>query len=495
MSDLLSTGEEIRAEANLCQDPTQLKSHEDEIETKTSDSIDHYSLESSEIKEQECPTTGALEENQNQELQRMKEFFEMSLCSMTDDTLDFIKTCVQDFMDENSVRNMNRTTLLNKMTDTLKLQYNMGYLEWILDKCGEEQLLDRYLKFASGNTFMLKPFQAAVAPGPEHQTLELYIMVPKLEEYSDEILNLKCWVAENSGVHPNKILMTALKTRPIVVSYMMRKKNCGTFLKFVESDDGQIAASRNRVEKIIYDGKVLNIAKALNGTSFIHVRLRYEKSQSKGLRERIKNAASMIGRNLGMKMEGREVYMRNVQPENSNHDYKGEPKIFIENNRSSLLKNLEPSVLLANHEIVSLFDEENISKMKSFDSRRDKIAHFLKMCEKLPNTQFEQMVLPHLRESISSPKTFPSSPEYNSLKNWVEENRETILDEMDADIIETTVNNMEDVPDAVKDSWSDGSKSRKDRCTIFLDFVLQKDDYLKALKKTMEENGIQCDNH
>ena len=83
----------------------------------------------------------------------------------------------------------------------------------------------------------------------------------------------------------------------------------------------------------------------------------------------------------------------------------------------------------------------------------------------------------------------------DSLKNCVEENRETILDEMDADMIETTVNNMEDVPDAVKDSWSDGSKSRKDRCTIFLDFVLQKDDYLKALKKTMEENGIQCDNH
>ena len=81
------------------------------------------------------------------------------------------------------------------------------------------------------------------------------------------------------------------------------------------------------------------------------------------------------------------------------------------------------------------------------------------------------------------------------LKNWVEENRETILEEMDADIIETTVNNMEDVPNEVKDSWSDGSKSRKDRCKIFLDFVLQKDDYLKALKKTMEEIGIHCDNH
>lgn len=83
----------------------------------------------------------------------------------------------------------------------------------------------------------------------------------------------------------------------------------------------------------------------------------------------------------------------------------------------------------------------------------------------------------------------------DSLKNWVEENREIILEEMDADMIETTVNNMEDVPNEVKDSWSDGSKSRKDRLKIFLDFVLQKDDYLKALKKTMEENGILCVNN
>ena len=87
--------------------------------------------------------------------------------------------------------------------------------------------------------------------------------------------------------------------------------------------------------------------------------------------------------------------------------------MFIENNRSSLLKNLEISVLLSNHEIVSLFGEETISKMKGSDNRREKIAHFLKMCEKLPNTQFEQMVLPHLRESISSPKTFSSSLEYS----------------------------------------------------------------------------------
>ena len=82
----------------------------------------------------------------------------------------------------------------------------------------------------------------------------------------------------------------------------------------------------------------------------------------------------------------------------------------------------------------------------------------------------------------------------DTLRNWVKENRETILEEMDADIIEATVNNMEDVPDEVKESWSDGSKSIKERSKIFLDFVLEKDEYLKALKKTTEENGILCIN-
>lgn len=49
---------------------------------------------------------------------------------------------------------------------------------------------------------------------------------------------------------------------------------------------------------------------------------------------------------------------------------------------------------------------------------------------------------------------------------------------------------MEDVPEEVKISWSDPNKGRQEKAMIFLDFVLQKDEYVKALKKTMEENGI-----
>nr|XP_022334764.1 uncharacterized protein LOC111131490 isoform X2 [Crassostrea virginica] len=490
MSDLLSPVEGLIGEAGLCQHSPDLEFYPDELETKLLDSIEHHNTENV---NQECPSEEALEVDQEQESLKLKDILQNSLCSMADDTLMFIKEKLQDFMDGKSVRKMDRSAVLNEMTDMLKLQYNMDYLERILDKCGEDSLLDKIRKITSGNIFQLKTFQATVAPGPKYQTLEFHVTVPEFDTYSTEIKNLKCWVAESIGVHPGKILMTDLENKPIVVTYMLKKKHSGAFLKYVETDDGQIAASRNRVDKITHDGKVLSIAKALNGTKFVHLRLRYEKSQHKGLKNGIRNATSLIGRTFGIKMEGREVFVRTVESDNSNYEKKGESQMFIENNRSSLLKNLEPSVLLANHEIVSLFDEENISKMKSFDSRHDKIAHFLKMCEKLPDTSLDQMVLPHLRESISSPNT--SSKEFNSLKRWVEENRETILEEMDADIIETTVNNMEDVPNEVKDSWLDGSKSRKDRCTIFLDFVLQKDDYLKALKKTMEENGILCVNN
>lgn len=84
-------------------------------------------------------------------------------------------------------------------------------------------------------------------------------MVSELDRYSDEILNLRCWVAETISIHPGEILMTALKARPIAVSYMMRKKHSRAFLKYVETDDGQITASHKRLEKIIHNGKAIPV--------------------------------------------------------------------------------------------------------------------------------------------------------------------------------------------------------------------------------------------
>lgn len=77
-----------------------------------------------------------------------------------------------------------------------------------------------------------------------------------------------------------------------------------------------------------------------------------------------------------------------------------------------------------------------------------------------------------------------------TVKNWIENNREKILDEIDYDFIKSTIDHMEDVPEVVKISWSDTSKSRKEKATIFLEFALQKEEYVRALKKTLEEYGI-----
>lgn len=77
------------------------------------------------------------------------------------------------------------------------------------------------------------------------------------------------------------------------------------------------------------------------------------------------------------------------------------------------------------------------------------------------------------------------------VKKWIQQNREGLLDEIDSEFIESTIYHLEDVPEEVKTSWSDPNKGRKEKATIFLDFALQKDEYVKALKKTMEEIGMQ----
>lgn len=76
-------------------------------------------------------------------------------------------------------------------------------------------------------------------------------------------------------------------------------------------------------------------------------------------------------------------------------------------------------------------------------------------------------------------------------KKWIQQNREDLLDEIDSEFIKNTIYQLEDVPEEVKISWFDPNKSRKEKAKIFLDFALQKDEYVEALKKTMEEYGMQ----
>lgn len=62
-------------------------------------------------------------------------------------------------MDQECVLKMNKTRLLNELSDTFKLQYNMNFLEWIFEKCIDHQLVEKCQKFSYGHNFNLECFQ------------------------------------------------------------------------------------------------------------------------------------------------------------------------------------------------------------------------------------------------------------------------------------------------------------------------------------------------
>lgn len=57
--------------------------------------------------------------------------------------------------------------------------------------------------------------------------------------------------------------MTSLESKPIAVIFMMSKKHAKAFLKFIDTDDGQIAASRKRIKEILNNGKIIKIGKPI----------------------------------------------------------------------------------------------------------------------------------------------------------------------------------------------------------------------------------------
>lgn len=46
-------------------------------------------------------------------------------------------------MDEKSVKLMDTTKMLSEMLDLFKLQFNFSFLEWIFQKCGENDLVEK----------------------------------------------------------------------------------------------------------------------------------------------------------------------------------------------------------------------------------------------------------------------------------------------------------------------------------------------------------------
>uniref|UniRef100_K1QMK7 Amyloid beta A4 protein-binding family A member 2 n=1 Tax=Magallana gigas TaxID=29159 RepID=K1QMK7_MAGGI len=134
----------------------------------------------------------------------------------------------------------------------------------MMEKCAEEtQELKELKDFLEGIGGCITDdtlySMRTILQGPGDQHLELHIMVFELESFQAEIHKMRLWLAETISAHPGQILMTALENRRIVVTFMIKERHVDTFLKFLQTDDGQIAASRRRVENIIINKRVIKI--------------------------------------------------------------------------------------------------------------------------------------------------------------------------------------------------------------------------------------------
>lgn len=482
MSDAFFSMDKLTAEANLSggalksvQEKKRIGFSLDKVH-KTVECNDNLAitLEKSDLKKD------IMIENEAQQLEEFTTFLERTSSCITDDTLHSMKTVLKDFMDPESVVKMNTTRMLSELSELFKLQYNMSFLEWIFEKCGEHDLVEKCQKFSTGNHFQLECFNTSFISRGGNQQLQFQLVVLELKSYTNEIQDLRKWVAKAIPAHPGQIIMTALESEPIVVTFMMSKKHAKAFLKFLDTDDGQIAASRKRIKGILNNGKIIKIAKALNGSNFVHVHLRYQRNTFQKLEDSIRRATHRIIQHTGLQMEGHDIYVRtNASDSKGRVSSIGSSENYLEKNKEFLLEEIEPMDILEKSELASVFDTNVKVKMSNFESRKEKADYFLGICNNLPPDKKEIIVI-YLKKSIPNIDSGLNSEELGFARCWIRENRKTLLDEIDSDFIKTTIKHMEDVPTEVRNTMAQ----------MFLEFVLKKDDYVLALYKTWKENGI-----
>lgn len=483
--DILSNFAELTAEEELSRQVLR-SSFEAKPEIPKTNNLDRNILNALEHKERTATFEDVAIAPKN-----LHDFLERIGGSITDDTWNSMKIHLSDLVDPECVGKLLPTKMLNELSSMIQLQYNVSFLEWVFDKCGESKLVKECREFFTENQFQLECFNTNFTPCGEGQFFEIQFMVFELESYKNELQDLRYWLAKTIHVHPGQILMTALKTGPIVVTFLMREKHCKAILQYLQTDDGRIAASHKRIGKIVQNGNVIEIGKALNGSNFVQIRLRLRGNGS-GIRDGLRNLALHFLRRTGITMDGNEIYTRTVPSDIKIDGAKCKPikeESYIKKNRNLILDNLEP-MTIEQTEIADLFDKDELASMKKLGGRRERAEYFLKLCENLEKER-KEMACAHLESIVSLQKEKSHHEELSPVKKWIQQNRENLLDEIDADFIENTIYHMENVPEEVKTSWSDRNKSRKAKASIFLEFALQTDEYIKALKRTIEENGIK----
>lgn len=411
--------------------------------------------------DESCQRKDMMEEKTVEGFQEFNAFLEEIGGCITDGTLHAMENILQDLMDQESVKKMNTTRLLNELSDTFKLQYNMNFLEWIFEKCKDHQLVEKCQKFSDGHIFNLECFQTNLLPRGQNQHLKFQLLMTELESHTSEVQDLRYWLAKSINVHPGQILMTAFQSKPIIVTFMMKEEDIKAVLEYIKTDDGQIAASQRKVKKVINE-TVINIEKALNGSNFINVRLRCETNAVHKLEENVRTLGSNIVKKTGVSLEGNEIHVRSVQSESEEKVARDNSsfKTFIQRNQNSLVENPEPRSIVTGSKISSLFDSQIMTKMGALKNRSERAKYFLEICLNLPKEE-QETVLTLLREIMVSSEEVPDAAESGPVRCWIQENQETLLNEIETDLIEITIKRLENVPLEVYTSLMDQKQRKK----------------------------------
>lgn len=82
-----------------------------------------------------------------------------------EDTLQYMRTIVLgNIVDNACFEQKTGIRILFEMSELLKLEYNMTFLEWIFDKCEARDLVEKCQQFSAENQFQLKCFDTKVTP-------------------------------------------------------------------------------------------------------------------------------------------------------------------------------------------------------------------------------------------------------------------------------------------------------------------------------------------
>lgn len=157
---------------------------------------------------------------------------------INEDTWPSIQTIVLGIIDHKCLEQETGTRILLKMSELLKLEYNINFLEWIFEKCKEKDLVKKCQRFSAENKFQFKCFDTKVTPRTGNQRLQFKIMMLEKESITFEVQTLRLWIAKKTSVHPGEILITALNIEPelVMMTFLMKDRHANTFLKYVKTN-------------------------------------------------------------------------------------------------------------------------------------------------------------------------------------------------------------------------------------------------------------------